>query len=323
MRLVFVGSPPFATPAFAAALASRHACAALVTAPPARAGRGRAAAVNPLAESAAARGVRVLRPESAHEEAFLAELEGLRADLGVVVSYGQILTQRFLASPRLGCVNVHASLLPRWRGASPVQAAILAGDARTGVCVQRVVEELDAGAVLAERATPIGEDEDAPALLARLSALGAELLREFLDGLDPAAAGLPPGRSQDPALVTHCRKLRKEHGVLDWSAPAAEIARRVRAFAGWPCARTALPGGEALLIHRGAALAEPGGAALAEPGGAAPGAVLRAAERLIVACGAGAYEIFELQREGRARLTAREFLRGAALAPGDRLGPLS
>lgn len=310
-----MGSPPFAAAAFDAALSSRHEVVALVTAPPARAGRGRGEAPNALAERAAARGVPTLRPVSAREEGFLSELEALRADLGVVVSYGQILTRRFLDAPRLGCVNLHGSLLPRWRGASPVQAAILGGDARTGVCVQKVAEELDAGAVLAERATAIGAEEDAPALFARLARLGAELLRDFLAGLDDAAAALPPGREQDSALVTHCRKVRKEHGVLDWSAPAVDIARRVRAYAGWPAARAVLPDGGTLLIHRGAAVAP--------PRAGMPGEVLAAGEELVIACREGAYRVDELQREGRARLSARDFLRGARIEPGARFGPVS
>jgi methionyl-tRNA formyltransferase len=253
----------------------------------------------------------VLRPVSAREEGFLDAFEALRPDLAVVVAYGQILTRRFLDAPRLGCINLHGSLLPRWRGASPVQAAILAGDARTGVCLQRVVEELDAGAVLAARETPIGEEEDAPQLAARLAALGAELVKEFIGALD-LAAGLPPGREQDPALVTRCRKVRKEHGALDWRAPAEEIARRVRAYAGWPCARTVLPGGGALLLHRGTALAQ--------AASAPPGTVLHADDELVIACGVGAYRILAAQREGRARLDAREFLRGTRLEPGVRLG---
>jgi len=285
---------------------------ALVTAPPARAGRGRAAAANPLADAAEARGIPVLRPESARDEEFLAAFEALRPDLAVVVSYGQILTRRLLDAPRHGCVNLHASLLPRWRGASPVQAAILAGDAQTGVCIQRVVEALDAGAVLDERATAIGTEEEAPQLFARLAALGADLLGEFLASLDGSAATLPSGREQDPALVTHCRKVRKEHGRIDWSASAEEIARHVRAYAGWPCAHTTLPDGDVLRIHRGSAVTR--------TTQAAPGSVIYAAEELLIACENGTYRIESLQREGRARLSALEFLRGTHLDSGARLG---
>jgi methionyl-tRNA formyltransferase len=284
----------------------------LVTAPPARAGRGLAAAENELASAALAHGLPVLRPQRANEPGFIQHFARLQPDLAVVVAYGQILPREFLEVPRLGCVNLHGSLLPRWRGASPVQAAILAGDAVTGVCVQQVVEALDAGAVLARRATPIRSEEDAPQLSARLAALGADLLREFLDGLDEGVATLPQGEEQAPERVTRCRKIRKEHSALDWSRPAAEIGRFVRAMAGWPVARTALSGGETLLVHRGSALDL---AHVAEPG-----SVLRADSDLVVACGGGAFSLEEVQREGRARLPAREFLRGAQVRVGDRFG---
>ena len=297
---------------FQAALACRHAIAGLVTAPPARAGRGRAPSANPLAEEAQRRGVAVLQPESARAPEFLAQFAALRPDLALVVSYGQILTPAFLQTPRLGCVNLHGSLLPRWRGASPVQAAILAGDAETGVCLQRVVAELDAGAVLARRATPIGAGENAPELQARLAVLGAQLLREFLDGLPAESAALPPGETQDPARVTHCRKIRKEQAALDWTRPAAELERCVRAMAGWPVARTALPDGGVLLVHRARA-AE--GAA-----GAEPGALLAAGAEIVVASAPAPQAIQEAQREGRARLSAAELARGARLQAGQRLG---
>lgn len=293
-------------------LECRHDVVGVVTAPPARAGRGLVAAANEVADLAAARGVPTLRPARARDAEFLREFAAWRPDLAVVVAYGQILSREFLTTPRLACINLHGSLLPRWRGASPVQAALRAGDAETGVCLQRVVEELDAGEVLARRATPIGPREEAPALAARLAELGAALLREFLDALPEDASALPPGEAQDAARVTHCRKIRKEHATLDWSASADEVERFVRAMAGWPVARTALADGGALLVHRGRALAE--------SSAAAPGTVLRLAPELVVACGAGAYVIEELQREGRARLSAVEFLRGVRLGPGDRLG---
>ncbi len=312
LRLVFVGSPPFGEQPFAAVLASRHETVGLVTAPPARAGRGRAPSVNPLAEEAQRRGLALLQPESARAPEFLAQFAALRPDLALVVAYGQILPPAFLATPRLGCVNLHGSLLPRWRGASPVQAAILAGDAETGVCLQRVVAELDAGAVLGRRATPIAAGETAPELQARLAELGARLLREFLDGLTPDLAALPHGEAQDPARVTHCRKIRKEYAALDWTRPAAELERFVRAMAGWPVARTHLPDGGVLLVHRARAIAP--------SASAAPGTLLELGAEMLVACGEGALAIQEAQREGRARLSAAELARGARLQAGERLG---
>lgn len=283
-----------------------------MTAPPARAGRGRAPSLNPLAEEAQRRGLALLQPETARAPEFLAQFAALRPDLAVVVSYGQILPPAFLATPRLGCVNLHGSLLPRWRGASPVQAAILAGDAETGVCLQRVVSEVDAGAVLARRATPIAAHETAPELQARLAILGAELLRDFLDGLPAQAVALPPGDAQDPARVTHCRKIRKEQAALDWTRPAAELERFVRAMAGWPVARTHLPDGGVLLVHRARAVAP--------SARAVPGTLLEVGEEMLVACGEGALAVQEAQREGRARLSAAELVRGARLQAGERLG---
>ena len=282
-----------------------------MTAPPRAAGRGRQAAANPLAELAAARGIPVLRPESAREAGFQRDFAAWRPQLGVVVSYGQILDDALLAIPAQGCINLHGSLLPRWRGASPVQAALLAGDSRTGVSLQRVVRELDAGAVLAERAVPIAEREEAPQLTARLAELGAALTVDFLAALGDDV--LPAGKAQDPAAVTHCRRLRKEDGHLDWQNPAPEVDRRVRAMAGWPVARTRLADGALLRIHRG----QPLSAAAA----AAPGTVVAAdAEGIRVTCGDGTvYLVEELQREGRARLLAGDFLRGTPLIPGTRL----
>jgi methionyl-tRNA formyltransferase len=297
---------------FLAALGSAHEIVGLVTAPPGRAGRGRAPSINPLAEEAARRGLALLQPESARDLAFLAQFAALRPDLAIVVSYGQILPPVFLSTPRLGCINLHGSLLPRWRGASPVQAAILAGDAETGVCLQRVVAELDAGAVLAQRVTSIGPEESAPELQARLAGLGAQLLRDFLAALPANASALPAGEAQDAARVTLCRKIRKEQAALEWTRPATELQRFVRAMAGWPVARTMLPDGGVLLVHRSRLASE-----AAAP--AAPGTLLAVGEEIVVACGGGALAILEGQREGRARLAAAELARGARLQPGDRL----
>lgn len=282
----------------------------LVTAPPRRAGRGRREAENPLVTRAEAAGIPVLRPDSARDAGFQRDFAAWRPELGVVVSYGQILDEALLAIPDHGCVNVHGSLLPRWRGASPVQAALRAGDARTGVSLQRVVRELDAGAVLAERATAIGADEDAPSLTARLAALGAELLADFLREVGDGP--LPAGVEQDPALVTHCRKVRKEDGLLDWSWPAEEVERFVRAMAGWPVAQTTLPDGGGLRVHRGR---------LGGRGAGAAGAVQVDGEEIGVICGdGGVYLLEEVQREGKARMAAADFQRGAGLQAGDLLG---
>lgn len=295
-----------------------------MTAPPRAAGRGRREAPNPLAELAAARGIPVLRPESARAADFQQDFAAWRPELGVVVAYGQILDDALLAIPAQGCINLHGSLLPRWRGASPVQAALLAGDATTGVSLQRVVRELDAGDVLAERAVEIGPREEAPELAARLAETGAGLLVDFLREVGDGS--LPEGTPQDPARVTHCRRVRKAEGHLDWARPAEEVDRRVRAMAGWPVARTRL-GDELLRIHRGrpeTAPDEDAGGSSAAACGSAPGTVLAAdADGIHVACGGGStYRIEELQREGRARMAAGDFLRGLPLTPGTSLIPV-
>ncbi|HEX9793353.1 MAG TPA: methionyl-tRNA formyltransferase [Planctomycetota bacterium] len=311
MRMVFLGSPPFAVPAFAALMAGPHAPVALVTAPPRGAGRGRREAPNALAEQAAAAGLPVLRPDDACDPGFLREFAALAPDLAVVIAYGQILSDEFLAIPRLGSINLHGSLLPRWRGASPVQAVILAGEPDTGVSVQHVVRKLDAGAVLASRSTPVGVRESAPELAQRLAAMGAELLVEFVAGL--GAGPLPPGRPQVESEVSVCRRVRKEDACLDWNEPVDAVDRRVRAMAGWPVAETRLPDGSPLKVHAGEPEERPPAAA------AAPGTILGMDSALVVACGAGAYRIKRVQRAGKQPLAAQAFLRGAGLAVGERL----
>lgn len=307
MRTVFLGSPPFATPSFSALLRRAEPPVALVTAPARRAGRGRAEAENPLVPLAEAAGVPVLRPESARAPAFLRALAACAPDLAVVVSFGQLLDQAFLELPRHGCVNLHASLLPRWRGASPIQAALLAGDTVTGVCVQEIVLALDAGPVLAARELPLAPRASAVELTPRLAELGADLLGDFLDRIGDGP--LPPGAPQDESRVTRCRKLLREHARLDWSRDALELDRVVRAMSGWPVAHTALPDGTPLLVHEASPLFE--GAS------AAPGTILRAGPELLVACGGGDLSLERLQRPGKAPLAAAEFLRGVPLRAGE------
>lgn len=330
MRTVFFGSPPFAEPSFRALLEGGLKPVALVTAPPRRAGRGRKEVPNPLVALAEEHDVEVLRPARARDADFLEALRALAPELGVVVSYGQILPAELLAIPRQGCINLHGSLLPRWRGASPVQAAILAGDEESGVCLQRVVEELDAGPVLAERRVALAEDERADELFQRLAWLGAELLVEFLGTLGDGT--LPEGRPQEESAVTACRKVRPPDGVIDWSASAQHVDRLVRAMWGWPWARTHLPEGPEVRILAGQPVESvpvPGADGLsASPPDAVPqastlapvpGEVLSRDGGLFVTCGDGIYRVDRLQRAGKAALDAADFLRGARLRVGDRL----
>ncbi len=226
----------------------------------------------------------------------------------LVASWGEILRPEFLALPRFAVLNVHPSLLPRHRGATPVQAAILAGDTHTGVTIQRVTTELDAGDLLVEKSVEIAPAETAGELLGRLALLGGEAAAEALDSIEDGTAVFRP---QDASRATFCKRLTKESGRIDWRLPAEELERHVRAMDPWPAAYTTLPNGVPLTIWKARALPEPA---------AAPGTVVDARDRLRVACGSGSLELLEVQSAGRRAMTAAEFLRGARLAPGERLG---
>lgn len=308
MRTVFLGSAPFATPSLRALVASeRHRPVCVVTPPDRAAGRGREVRESPVARLAAEAGIDCLRPDSARAPEFLDAVRAREPDVCLVVSYGELLTQEFLDIPRVAPLNVHGSLLPRHRGASPVQAAILAGDATTGVSVQRVVLALDAGDVLLERETPIGERETGGELFERLAELGAEAAVAALDRLESGDASFTP---QDEALVTTCRKLRRADARIDWSRSAVELERLVRAMNPWPGAWTPWRKGASLLVHRAEVLAHVD---------AEPGRLAEADGRLVVGTGAGALELVEVQVSGKARLAAPEFLRGARLTTGEEL----
>lgn len=257
-----------------------------------------------------------MRPASARDPHFQAELLRLEPDVLLVASYGEILDEALLAIPRRVPLNVHGSLLPRWRGASPVQAAILAGDTHTGVSIQRVVRALDAGDVLLEKSTAIGARETAGALAARLAELGA---RAALEALDLVAAGQDRYSPQDPARVTVCRKLQKTDGWIDWGQDAALVERRVRAMQPWPGAWTRLASGRRFELL---SVSVPDRSALDGPPPGPPGTLCAEAlaqGRLEVAAGAGRLVIERLKPEGRAELDAAAFLRGARLEAGERL----
>lgn len=311
MRVVFLGSPPFATPILQRLLDGPHEVLGLVTPPDRPRGRGRAVVRSELAACADAAGVPVLQPESTKDPSFVEALAAFGADVLVVASYGEILRRDVLELCPHGALNVHASLLPRWRGASPIQRSIAAGDAETGVSIQRMVLALDAGDVVLSKATPIGPQETAADLFERLAALGADAISEALDRIEAGAATYEP---QDEALVTLAPKLAKEDGRIDFSATAAEIDRHVRAMTTWPGARTRLPDGRDLVVLEVEATEDASGA-----DGAAPGTLLDGKDA-VVRAGDGAVRLVRVKPAGKGVMEGAAFLRGARLDAGDRLG---
>ena len=304
LRIVFAGTPDFAVPSLRAA-AQRNEVVAAYTQPDRPAGRGRGLQLSPVKREALVRGIPVLQPESLKGALAGDALRALQPDLLVVVAYGLILPKAILAIPRLGCWNVHASLLPRWRGAAPIQRAIEAGDRETGVCLMQMEAGLDTGPVLLSQTLAIGDSETAGQLHDRLAMLGAQTLA---DGLGLLRAGMRPVPQPQPDIgATYARKLDKAEARLDWTQPAAQLARKVRAFNPWPMA-DALLAGERVRVH--------GAIAIDAATGAAPGRVIAAGrDGIDVACGEGALRIRVLQREGGRAITAADYLnaRGAQL----------
>ncbi len=308
MKTLFFGTPDFAVPSLDALVEARHDVELVVTQPDRPVGRHGAPVASPIARRAEALGLPAAKPERVRGDASLLDrLRGIGPDVGVVVAYGRILPAEILAVPRLGFVNVHASLLPRHRGASPVQAALLAGDAETGVVTMRVVQELDAGPLYLARHLPIRPSDDAGLLSHRLSREGAALLVETLRGLERGSLE-PVPQSGEP---TYCRPLRREDGEADWHAPAEEIARRLRALSPWPGLFTFL-GTERIKVL--AAEPRPGGPALE------PGVLARDGAEAVVGAGQGtALHLRRVQREGRTPVSGAEFARGLPNLPA-RLG---
>jgi len=253
-------------------------------------------------------GLEVWQPKKVRTAEFAEQLRALDADVAVVVAYGRILPRGVLDAPRTGCVNVHASLLPRWRGAAPIQWSIVHGDEETGVTLMQVDEGMDSGAILATVSTPITPDEDAATLSDRLSKMGAELLREQLARY--VAGDLTP-QPQEEGAVTMAPLLKKEHGGIDWNKPAQAVHNQIRGMNPWPGAHTVL-GQRRIKVHRTVA-------STLDPEGAAPGQVIALdPEGILVACAEGTLEIQELQESGRKRVDARSFASGRGVAVGDR-----
>ncbi len=313
LRVLFLGTPEFAVPTLEALLASPHDVVGVVTQPDRPKGRGQRLQPPPVKVVAERAGVRCWQPERLKQTGFFDEMRALAPDLGVVAAYGKILPVVFLEIPPLGMVNVHASLLPRWRGASPIQHAVMSGDERTGVTIMRVVEALDAGAMLLTGMREIGPTDTAADVERDLSTMGAGLLVRAVDQLARGEATEVP---QDDRLVTYAPRLTKDTGAVDWGRPAGDLANLVRGLHPWPLARTTL-GGLNVTLLRVAPLPVGGPADLA-----APGTVIEAhGEDLTVACGHGTrLRILDLQPEGKRAMTAREFLAGRRLAAGTLFG---
>lgn len=315
MRIAFFGTPDFAAQSLDALLRSRHDVVLVVTQPDRPRGRGQRVTASPVKALAEAHGIPVHQPTRLRDEQWLDELRALDLDLGVVAAYGRLLPDALLAIPRLGMINVHASLLPRHRGASPVHQAVISGDTTTGVTIMRVVSELDAGPMLARVETPIGTDETTGDVEARLARLGADLLVSVVDRL---ADGPVHEEPQDPSAATFAPRLEKRMGLVDWSRPAAEIHNLVRGLQPWPGAWTFLDGQRLVIRQTRLRPDAPGRtpAGSSQPG--APGTLLvEGRETLGVVCGDGrVLDIVALQPEGRRVMTAREFLAGRHIGAG-------
>jgi methionyl-tRNA formyltransferase len=302
VRIVFMGSPDFAVPSLEALVAARHDLALVVSPPAKPVGRQGRLTDPPVARRAKELDLATYQPETLKGEEPAHLLASPAADLFVVVAYGKILRPHVLAIPRLGCVNVHGSVLPRWRGASPVQASLLAGDAETGVSLMRMDAGMDTGPVYRSVSTPVGND-DAAILSARLARMGAGLL---VDSLPSIASGALVPAPQDDTRATTCPKISREDGRVDFTRPAEELVRRARAFTPWP----------GLFAFRAEARVKLSDVT-AVRGQSAPGTVLEAGARVVVACGADAIAIGMLQADGRRALPATEFVRGERVAAGE------
>lgn len=302
MRLIFMGSPDFSVPALHALINAGHEIVAVYTQPPRPAGRGKAMRRQPVHEAAETLGIEVRTPARVRrDKAEHAAFAALNADAAVVAAYGLILPKEMLDAPRLGCLNIHASLLPRWRGASPIQSAIVAGDRKSGVSIMQMDEGLDTGAVLLEEATEITDTDTGSTLHDRLSEIGGRLIVRAL-------AEQPTPVPQPADGVTYAERLTRDHGRIEWTRTSTEIDCQIRGFTPWPGAFTSL-NGTVLKIGAATPVHELSGA---------PGQTID--DSLTVACGTGALRIERLQKPGRSMMSAAEFLRGQPLPKGTTLG---
>lgn len=305
MKIVFMGTPEFAVPCLVRLLDDGHGVAGVFTQPDKPKGRGYKLMPPPVKELALAHGLPVYQPAKMRDGEALSILKGLSPELVVVVAYGKILPKEILELPKYGCVNVHGSLLPRWRGAAPIQWSVISGDAEGGVTTMYMAEGLDAGDMILRRSTPIGLDETSDELYERLAVLGAQALSETVRLI---AEGKAPREKQDDAASCYAPMLTKELAKIDFTKSAREVHNLVRGMNSWPVAHTTLDG-KLLKVYR---------TRVTECGGA-PGELL-GGKSFAVACGEGAVELLEIQAEGGRRMTAADYLRGHPVAAGTRLG---
>jgi methionyl-tRNA formyltransferase len=309
LRIVFFGTPDFAVPTLEQLHGSRHPIVGVVTQPDRARGRGHKAHAGPVKQFALDRKLQILQPERLRDEQFLRSLQALDTDLGVVAAYGRILTDSVLSAPRLGLVNVHASLLPKYRGAAPIHRAILAGESETGVSIMRVVKALDAGPVLATARRTIHRHETSSDVERDLAATGAQILVEVLDAIADGRATETP---QDESLATYASKLEKIDGVIDWSRSAVEIHNQIRGLHPWPHAFSEIAGERTILLTSDVEI-DTG------PSAHEPGVIVEAhGDRFLVQTGGGILRLLTLQPEGRRPMSAREYLAGHRIEPGTR-----
>jgi len=311
LKIAFFGTPAFAVPTLDALLAAApHQVVGVVTQPDRPRGRGQKTSDAPVKARAVEAGLPILQPDRMKDPAFLDALSAWHADLGVVAAYGRILTNVILAIPRLGMINVHGSLLPRYRGAAPVHRAIIDGEAVTGITIMRVVKALDAGPMLAKEHRPIGPDETSEEVERDLATIGARLLVAVVDQV---ARGQAQETPQDENLATYAHRLTKDDGVIDWRWPAPRIHNLIRGLFPWPHAYSFL-GGRRFILLRSQSSA-PGEAETDE----IPGTILEAdGDRLTIGTGAGRLHVTEIQAEGKRPMSMREFLAGHRLTAGER-----
>ncbi len=307
MNIIFAGTPDFAVPALASLIEAGHQVVMVLTQPDRPAGRGMKLKVSPVKTLAKEHGLSIFQPENLKDPTIQTHIKNVGADVMIVAAYGLIIPKTVLEMPRFGCYNIHASLLPRWRGAAPIHRSILMGDKETGVTIMEVVPALDAGAMVSRGVVAISDTDTTQTLHDALSNMGAKLMVEALAELE--ITGALAATPQDESLVTYAHKLEKSEAAIDWQKKAIEISRQVRAFNPFPVAQSVLKG-EVCRIWM----------AVAKAGNAKPGEIVAVHDGLVVGCGEGLLHIAELQAPGGKRLSAQAFVQGHHIEVGDYFG---